>query len=94
VERLKITVQEMARAMLDESKVPNTLWGDTFQIVVNILNKSHIIVNNKKKQCALWHSRPASIKNFNIFGSKCYIKKNKDNLGKFDSRDDECIMVR
>jgi hypothetical protein len=48
VERLNKTVQEMAKAMLDESKVPNTFWGEVIQTAVNILNRAHIRVNNNK----------------------------------------------
>jgi transposase InsO family protein len=48
VERMNITVQEMARDMLDESEVPNTFWGEAIQIIFNILNKDHIRVNNNK----------------------------------------------
>jgi hypothetical protein len=93
VERMNKIVQEMARAMLDESKVPNTFWGEVVQTVVNILNKSHIRVNNNKTPYELWHGRSTSIKHFKIFGRKCYIKRNEDNLGKFDSRADEGIML-
>jgi hypothetical protein len=32
VERLNRIVQEMARVMLDESKVPNTFWGEVFKL--------------------------------------------------------------
>jgi hypothetical protein len=39
------------------------------------------------------HGRPTSINQFKNFGSKCYIKRNEDNLGKFDSRDDEGILL-
>jgi hypothetical protein len=45
---MKRTVQEMARAMLDESKLPNTFWGEVVQNVVNILNIAHIRVNINK----------------------------------------------
>jgi hypothetical protein len=41
----------------------------------------------------LWHGRPASIKHFKVFGSKCYIKRNEESLGKFDSRTDEGILL-
>ena len=33
--------------------------------------------------------RPTTAKQFQIFGSKLYIKWNDENLGKFDSRSDE-----
>ena len=41
----------------------------------------------------LWHGKPASIKHFRIFGSKCYIKNNDENLGKFYARTDEGIFL-
>jgi hypothetical protein len=50
---MNIIIQEMARAMLDESKVPNTFWGEVIQAIVNILNKSHIRVNNNKTPVGL-----------------------------------------
>ena len=34
------------------------------------------------------------VKHFKIFGSKCYIKTNDNNLGKFDSRSNEGIFLR
>jgi hypothetical protein len=33
------------------------------------------------------------IKHFRVFGSKCYIKNNDENLGKYDERDDEGILL-
>lgn len=44
-DRLNMIFQEMARVMLDESKVPNNFWGEVVQTIVNILNKAHIKVN-------------------------------------------------
>ena len=87
------TVQEMAKAMLDESEVPITFWGEFVQTILNILNKVHIRVNSDKTPYELWHGKRASIKHFKNFGNKCYIKRKEDNLGKFDSRDDEGILL-
>jgi hypothetical protein len=41
----------------------------------------------------LWFGRPASIKHFKVFVSKCYIKNNYDHLGKFDRRAHEVIFL-
>jgi len=38
----------MAKVMLDESEVHKKFWGEVVQIVLNILNKVHIRVNNDK----------------------------------------------
>jgi hypothetical protein len=83
----------MAKAMLDESKIPKTFWGVVFQTIINILNKVHIRVNHDKIPYELWHCRPTSIKHYKVFGSKYYIKINEDILGKFDSRFDEGILL-
>ena len=41
----------------------------------------------------LWKEKPANVKYFRIFGSKCYIKREDQKLGKFESRVDEGIYV-
>jgi hypothetical protein len=41
----------------------------------------------------LWYGRPASIKHFKVFESKCYINNNNENLGKHDDRADEGIFL-
>ena len=46
-------------------------------------------MNKDKTPCELWYGRPASVKYFKVFGSSCYIKRNEDELGKFDSRTDQ-----
>ena len=41
VERMNRTVQQMARAMMDESGTPATFWGEAKFAVVVILNKKN-----------------------------------------------------
>jgi hypothetical protein len=33
----------------------------------------------------LWKGRPANVKHFRVFGSKCYIKREDRKMRKFDS---------
>jgi regulator of extracellular matrix RemA (YlzA/DUF370 family) len=49
--------------------------------------------NHDKTPYELWFGRPTSVKHFRTFGSKCYIKNDEDNLGKFDPRSDEGIFL-
>ena len=37
-------------------------------------------MNSDKTPYELWFGRPASVKYFRVFGSKCYIKRDDDNL--------------
>jgi hypothetical protein len=57
------------------------------------LNRGKIIVNNNKTPYGLWKGRLEIVKYFKSFGSKCYINRDDEVLGKFDSRYDECIFL-
>jgi hypothetical protein len=83
----------MARTMLNEAKLPDTFWREAVNTTIYILNRAQIRVNNNKTPYELWKGRPTTVKYFKVFGSKCYIKRNEDNLGKFDSRTDEGIFL-
>jgi hypothetical protein len=61
--------------------------------VFHILNKTHLRPHNDKTPYELWFGRLASIKHFKVFGSKCYIKNNDENIGKYDDRVDEGIFL-
>ena len=50
-------------------------------------------MNKDKTPYELWYGRRASVKYFKVFGTNCYIKRNEDDLGKFDSRTDEGIFL-
>jgi hypothetical protein len=49
--------------------------------------------NHDKTPYELWFGRLASIKHFRIFGSKCYIKNDEDNLETFEPRYNEGIFL-
>jgi hypothetical protein len=61
--------------------------------VVHVLNKAHLKPQSDKTPYELWYGRPTSIKHFKVFGSKCYIKNNDENLGKYDDRANEGIFL-
>jgi hypothetical protein len=83
VERKIITVQEVARTMLNEDKLLDKFWRDAIYTAFHILNRAQLRPNHDKTPYELWFGRSASIKHFRIFGSKCYIKNDESNLGKF-----------
>ena len=87
------TMQEAARTMLNEANLSYMVWRETFYIVVYILNTGQPRVNNDKTPYELWYGWPAIIKHLKIFGRKCYIKKDDNDLGKYDSITDEGIFL-
>jgi transposase InsO family protein len=93
VERQNRTMHQMSRSMMNEKNIGQTYWVEAIHTTVNVLNKSHLIPQSDKTPYELWYGRPASIKHFKVFGCKCYIKNNDENLGKYDGRDDEGIFL-
>ena len=93
VERKNRTIQEAAKTMLNEAKLPDVYWREAIYTVVYILNRGQVMVNNDKTPYELWYGRPASVKYFKVFGSKCYIKRNENDLGKFESITNEGIFL-
>jgi hypothetical protein len=83
----------MARSMMNEKNIGQTYWVEAIHTTVHVLNKAHLRSQSDKTPYELWFGRPASIKNFRVFGSKCYIKNNDENLDKYDERDDEGIFL-
>ena len=86
-------VQQMARAMLDESGTATTFWGEATFAAVTILNKTNVQVNSAQTPHELWYGKTPTVKYFKIFGSKCYIKRTDEKLGKFEPRGDEGILL-
>jgi hypothetical protein len=93
VKRKNKIVQEAARTMLNESKLPDKFWRDAIHTAVHILNRAQLRPNHDKTPYELWFGRLASVKHFRIFGSKCYINNDEDKLGNFDPRSYEGIFL-
>jgi hypothetical protein len=83
----------MARPMMNERNIDQTYWVEAIHTIVHILNKGHIRPCSDKPPYELWFGRPASIKNFKVFGSKCYMKNNDENIDKYDDKVDEGIFL-
>ena len=79
--------------MLNEAKLSDAFWKQAVYTTVYILNRGKIRVNNDKTPYELWYGRPAIVKYFRVFGNKCYIKRNEDDLGNFYSRTDEGMFL-
>eukprot|EP00253_Pinus_taeda_P024365 PITA_24365 len=89
VEIMNKTVQQMARAMLDESGTPTTFWGEAAFFIVTILNQANVRVNSTQIPHELWYGKNPTVKYFKVFGRKRYIKRTDEKLGKFEPREDE-----
>ena len=93
VERKNRVIQEMARAMLYNKDMARNLWGKAVNISCHTVNRVYFRPSTKKTPYELWKGRKPNVKYFRIFGSTCFILKDRENVGKFDSRSDEGIFL-
>ena len=85
VERKNMTIHEMYQTMLIYYKLTDVFWTHAVHTTVHIQNTVMIKNNTEKTPYELWKGRPTNMKHFRVFGSKCYIKREDDMIGKFDS---------
>ena len=83
----------MARAMLHNKDVAKNLWGEVVNTAFYTINRVYFKPGTKKTPYELWKGRKPNVKYFRIFGSTCFILKDRENVGKFDSRSEEGIFL-
>ena len=83
----------MTRAMMHNKDADKNLWGETMNTTCHIVNKVYFKTGTKKTLYELWKGRKPNVKYFKIFGSTCFILKDRENVGKFDTRSNEGIFL-
>ena len=79
--------------MLNEAKILDGYWREKVCTTIYVQNNRQLKVNSDKTPYELWFGRPTQAKYFRVFGSKCYIKRDDDTLGNFESIIDEGIFL-
>lgn len=93
VERKNRTLQETARTLIQESKLPKKFWTEAVNTACYVLNRVLIRLIILKTPYELLNNRLPNISYFKVFGSKCFILNTNGNLGKFDARSYEGILI-
>ena len=89
VERKNRVVQEMASVMLHNKNMPKSFWGEAINTTCHTLNRVYFRLDSKKTPYELWRGKKPVVKYFRIFGSDCYILRDRENLEKFDAKSDK-----
>ncbi|XP_057418308.1 uncharacterized protein LOC130712495 [Lotus japonicus] len=92
VERKNRLLQEMARTMLSETSLLKYIWAEAIETACYIQNRISMRPLLKKTPYELWRGRP-TVSHFHPFGCKCFILNTKDNVGKFDNKSDQGILL-
>jgi len=95
VERKNMSLEELARTMINENSLPKYFWADVVNIACYVLNRVLIRPILKKTtpyEPFKWR-RPV-LSHLKVFGCKCFILNNdKESLGKFDAKADEGFFL-
>jgi hypothetical protein len=59
----------------------------------HIINRVYLRPEASKTPIEIWRGKKPIVKYFRTFGSKCYILRDRENLGKFDPKSDEGIFL-
>ena len=79
--------------MLHNKDVARNLWREVVDTACHTVNRVYFRLDTKKTSYELQKGRKPNVKYFRIFGSTCFILKDRENVGKFDSRNDEEIFL-
>ncbi|KAJ9542364.1 hypothetical protein OSB04_028870 [Centaurea solstitialis] len=91
-ERKNRTLIEAARSMLIEARLSIQFMAEAINTTCYTQNRSLIVRRFKKTAYELFRGRKPNIEYFHIFGCNCYIKNNRDTLGKFDAKADDGFL--
>ena len=86
-------IQEMARVMLLNKQIPQKFWAEAVNTSCHIGNRIFFRAGTKKTTYEIWNGKKPKVKYFRVFGSRCYILNDWENLGKFDAKSDEGIFL-
>ncbi|RVW35263.1 Copia protein [Vitis vinifera] len=93
VERKNRVFQEMARTMLNQHELPTRFWAEAINTACYTSNRTRMCPQTRKTCYEPWKGKKPCVKYFRVFGSRCYVLKDHENLGKFESKSEERIFL-
>nr|GEU38601.1 ribonuclease H-like domain-containing protein [Tanacetum cinerariifolium] len=92
-ERRNRTLIEAVRTILVDSKLPTTFWAEVVNTACYVLNRALVIKPHIMTPFELIRGRPPIINFMKPFGCPVTILDTMDNLGKFEGKADEGILL-
>ncbi|KAK9930160.1 hypothetical protein M0R45_027212 [Rubus argutus] len=93
VERKNRVLLDMGRVMLHSSSLGQKFWAEAISTACYTANRAFLRPGTSKTPYELWKGKKPNVSYFRIFGSPCYIYKDREHLAKFDSRSDKGIFL-
>ena len=92
-ERKNQTIDEMARSMLNDEKLPNDYWAKAMAIAVHMLNISPTKVMRKITTYEAWFYRAPNVSHLKVFGCIAYGLIDESDQGRMDKKSEKCIFI-
>jgi hypothetical protein len=83
----------MAHVMIHSKNLAQHFWGEAVNTACHIINRVYLRPETNKTPYEIWRGKKPTVKYFKTFGSNCYILRDRENLGKFDTKSDEGIFL-
>jgi hypothetical protein len=91
VERVHLTVLNMVRTLLIDSKLPESFWAEAAEYAAYIRNRVYK-TGTKEYPQALWTGRPVSHHQLYPFGCTVYVREHTD-ISKLKPRYKKCLLM-
>ncbi|KAJ9561365.1 hypothetical protein OSB04_006525 [Centaurea solstitialis] len=89
VERNNRTLVEAARPMMAHSGVPQSFWAEAVSTTCIKQNRTLIVKRTGKTAYEMIEKHKPNIDYFRVFGCKCYVLNDREDLGKFGPKSDD-----
>ncbi|CAL2226249.1 unnamed protein product [Prunus armeniaca] len=93
VERKNRVLVEMARVMLNSKNLAKHFWVEAVNMACYISNRVFLRSGTKQTLYEIWKGKKPNVSCFRVFGSTCYILRDREYLAKFDSKCDKGIFL-
>nr|GFB98466.1 retrovirus-related Pol polyprotein from transposon TNT 1-94 [Tanacetum cinerariifolium] len=93
MERRNRTLVEAARTMLTFANLPSFLWAEAIATACFTQNRSIVQKRFDKTPYELINKRKPDIKFFRVFGCRCYLLNDYDDVGKIKAKGDIGVFV-
>ncbi|XP_068323079.1 uncharacterized protein [Pyrus communis] len=93
VERKNRVLLDMSRVMLTSARLAKHFWAEAVSTACYTANRVYLRPGTKCTPYEIWKGKKPNVKHLRVFGSICYIYRDREMLAKFDSRSDIGIFI-
>jgi transposase InsO family protein len=74
-------VERKNRVMIHSKNLAQHFWREAVNTACHIINRVYLRPETNKTPYEIWRGKKPTVKYFRTFGSKCYILRDRENLG-------------